>query len=373
VLYVDIPQHSEIQALFESRGGVCVSLYLPTTPLTQDAQADRIAIKNLVRESVEQIRDTDLHKRDLVAIAALLDNIVDDDEFWKYQARSLAVFATPERSITYRLPNTLSPIVEVSDRFHLKPLLRAVTFPHTAYVLVLSGGAVRVVEVSGDLPAALVKVEGLPADAASAVGKSSIADRSPSGRIQGSEGQKVRLAQYSRRVDQALRSILHGQDIPLILAAAPPLDSIYRSMNSYPHLAAEGLSGNFEAMSDADIAQAARSVLDNLYQSGLEKIHALYRLREQEGRGTTDIVRAARAATIGAVDTLLVDMDSVVPGSVDEEGRVTQSDVATAASYGVVDEIARRAYLSGARILAVRQADLPTGGPELAAILRWAV
>jgi hypothetical protein len=372
VLYVDIPHRSEIERLYAHRGPASLSLYAPTTPLTQDAQADRIAVKNLARTGLDQLRAADANKRDVAAISEALDDLVDDDEVWKYQARSLAVFATPENTVTYRLPNALTAMVEVSDRFHLKPLLRAISFPHTAYVLVLSTGASRVVEVSGDLPAARVKVDGMPTDAASAVGKSSIADRSPSGRIQGSEGQKVRLAQYSRRVDQALRSVLHGQDIPLILAAGPPVDSVYRSVNTYPHLAAAGLTGNFETTSDADIARAARGVLDNLYRADLEQAHELFRVREEQGRSTTDITRAARAAVIGAIDTLLVEMDGVVPGTVDDEGRVTLSDTATAANYGVVDEIARRAFLTGARVLAVRRTDVPRGA-DLAAILRYAV
>jgi hypothetical protein len=38
-------------------------------------------------------------------------------------------------------------------------------------------------------------------------------------------------------------------------------------------------------------------------------------------------------------------------------------------SYGVVDEIVRRALLTGGRVLAVRGEDVPGGGP-VAAILR---
>jgi hypothetical protein len=69
-------------------------------------------------------------------------------------------------------------------------------------------------------------VPGLPTDAASAAGKASIADRSPSARLQGSEGQKVRLRQFARKVDQALRGVLTGLELPLILAATEPLESI---------------------------------------------------------------------------------------------------------------------------------------------------
>ena len=103
-----------------------------------------------------------------------LDDLVDDDEFWRFQARSLAVLATPDNARTFRVPNALVPIVEVSDRFHLKPLLRAIAFPNTCFVLALAENAVRVIQVSADLPPAVVRVDGMPKDAASAVGRASV-------------------------------------------------------------------------------------------------------------------------------------------------------------------------------------------------------
>lgn len=370
MLYVDIPHRNEIERLIAHRAPASVSIYLPTTPVTEKAQADRIALKNLGRTGLEQLRAANADSRTLAAIEESIDDLVEDDAFWAFQARSLAVFVTPEQTLTFRLPNALVPMVEVSDRFHLKPLLRSVTWPSSAYVLALAQGSVRLVEVSGDMPAATVKVDGLPRDAASAVGKASILDRSPSGRVQGSEGQKVRLRQYARQVDQALRGLIHGRETPLILAANAPLEGIYRSVNTYPHLAARVIAGNPETASDADLAQAARGVLDGLHRAELETLHALFATRSKAGRTTTDIAQAARAATFGAIDVLLVDIDQVVPGTVDEDGRVTLSDAPSARSYGVVDEIANRAFTTGARVLGVRSADIPGGG-GLAAILRY--
>ena len=81
----------------------------------------------------------------------------------------------------------------------------------------------------------------------------------------------------------------------------------------------------------------------------------------------------ARAATFGAVQSLLVDMDQVIPGTIDEtDGTLTLADGAGASTYGVVDEIARRVLLSGGQVLSVRQGDIPRGQP-LAAILRYAI
>ena len=68
-------------------------------------------------------------------IRQAVEALIEDDGFWAEQAHSLAIFVTPERIRTFRLPNRLSSQAEVADRFHLKPLIRSVTFPHDAYVL----------------------------------------------------------------------------------------------------------------------------------------------------------------------------------------------------------------------------------------------
>jgi hypothetical protein len=70
------------------------------------------------------------------------------------------------------------------------------------------------------------------------------------------------------------------------------------------------------------------------------------------------------------VAKLLVDIDEVVPGTVDDDGAVTFDDKDDEVNYGVVDEIAARALLTGARVLAVRKGDIPGGG-SLAAVMRY--
>jgi hypothetical protein len=370
-LHTDIPTRSEIERLMVTRDPCCVSAYVPTSPITQDAQAGRIELKNLVADATAQMEAAQADRRAVSDVRESLDALIADDDFWREQARSLAIFAAPASLRLFRLPNRLNASVEVGDRFHVKPLLRAVTFPQAAFVLALAAGSARLVEVSRDGPSFAVHVPGLPTDAASAAGKASIADRSPSARLQGSEGQKVRLSQYARKVDQALRGVLTGLELPLILAATEPLESIYRSLNSYPHLVAAGLPGNPEAASDDDLAAAARTVLDEVYAGELSALRDLFDLRFSHGRASTDVATVARAATHGAVDTLLVDIDQKLPGRVDEDsGAVTLAED-DAGSYGVVDELARRVLLAGGRVLAVRGPELPGGG-SLAAILRYA-
>src|SRR5262249_9206855 len=147
-----------------------VSLYLPTSP-TSRGDAERIELKNLASEAARQLQEAGAPRSAVAAIEEDLADLVDDDEFWRFQARSLALFLTPTTTATFRLANSLSSLVEISARFHLKPLLRAVTSPHPAFVLALAQNSVRLLEIAPDLPPAEIRVADLPKDVASAVGK----------------------------------------------------------------------------------------------------------------------------------------------------------------------------------------------------------
>jgi hypothetical protein len=371
MLHVDIPTRADFTALAAERDPMSVSIYLPTTPLTQEASASRTVLKNLAREAIAQLHAVGGDKRRIAALEELFEHVEQDEEFWRFQAHSLAVLATPDNIRTFRVPNALTASVEVSDRFHLTPLFRTVAFPHAAYVLALSEGAVRLVEISPDLPAVTVKVHDLPKDAASAVGRSSVNQVRSNTRLEGGQGQKVLLGQYVRQVDRALRPILTGSDIPLVLAATEPLLSLYRSVNTYAHLAKAGITGSPDRMTDAELSEAARGVLDGLYREEVASWAHAFATAEKAGRATADVAQAARAATFGAVESLVVDIDHALVGRVDEEsGAVTFADAPSAKSYDVLGEIATRTLRTGGRVLGVRRAEIPQGGP-VAAILRY--
>ena len=373
MLYVDIPTLPEFRALATTRADACISLYLPTTVRTQDTPATRTRLKVLGKAALDQLADSGFDKRRQAIIEDHLAELAEDAEFWRFQAHSLAVLVTPETIRTFRLPNRLTAMAEVSDRFHLKPLLRAITFPHEAFVLALSENAVRLVEVFADLPAQQINIHDLPKNAADSVRRASVNDRSPSRRIQGSEGQKVLLRQYSRQVDAALRPVLAGRDTPLILAATEPLASIFRLVNTHPGLAEATISTSPDRISDADLATATRPILDAIYARDINAMRALFESRKGQGRATSDLSDAARAATFGAIEQLMVDIDEVIPGTIDEvDGRIAFADRDSAKTYGIVDEIAGRALLAGASVLGVRKADIPDHA-HLAAILRFPI
>jgi hypothetical protein len=391
MLHVDVPSVADFRTLAAVKGERCVSLYLPTSPLAADIRANRIAFKDLAREALSQLRAAGFDKRDIGSIAARLDRLAGKhhdtrdedkvrkrqlgksdwvDEFWERQANGLGVLLTPRSMRTFRLAYRPKAVADVADRFYLAPLIRAMTYPHEILVLALSEERVRLLRAFINLPPLEVPVAKLPRDAREAVGRPSVHPTAPRGRLQNLEGEKVLIEMFARKVDEAIGNALAGFEIPMILAAAEPLASIFRAVSRYRGLIDEGIHGNPDHVTDRQLSDAALPILDRLYARELETVARLF--ADLKPRlATADLSFASHAATAGAIERMVVDFEVFVPGMVSEiDGSVTYASGNVADTYSVLDEVARRALATGASVLAARKEQMPDRAP-LIAILRY--
>ena len=369
MLYINLPTREELLDLADVRSDACVSIYLNVSPLPQEAHASRIELGNLIKQALASLHDAGLDKRRLWSLEEALSDVVQTEDFWRFHANSLAVLVTPDSIRTYRLANVLTNQVSVADRFHLKPLLRAVTYPQNAYILALSENEARVVEIFAEGAPEEIHVPNMPADALAAIGRSSI--EATSGNLtteSGSRGPKMRLAQYAKKVDEALRPVLKGSDAPLFLVSTEPLGPIFRSVCSYLNLYDEMLRSSPDRISIAELTAMARPLLDKYHARQLEEVKALFEERKGQQRTATDLADVAKAATYGMISVLLIDFDRVETGFIDSNGNLSFSKEPGA--YGVIDEITKRALACNARVLAVRKEDMISDSGA-AAILRY--
>lgn len=364
---LDIPSESELRLLAAINAPAVVSLYLPTTPLSQDAAADATVLRNLTAEAMTAVRGlAGVPRGDDERIEEQLLDLVDDEEFWAHQSHGLGVITTADGQWTFRLPHQPTARAHVDHKAHLLPLIAA-TAAQDAHVLCLSEGAVRLVEVAADLPPKEVRVADLPTDAASSVGKASINDRSPSGRLVGSEGKRVRIRQYARAVDDALMPLLRGDDRPLVLVATQPINGIFRQVCSAPTLSVHGVEANPDKWSLTEVADAVRPVLAEIRKKAAAELAELIDQRRGQRRVSTDLADVANAATVGAVATLIIDRDYAENGVIGDDGSLDLDPAAP----GLADELARRVVANGGRVLALPADQLP-GGQPLTAVLRYA-
>ena len=367
MLYTDIPTADEVRSLDTFRGNICVSIYLPTTPVTRSSQADRILFKNLASTAIDQLKEAKANKRHISAIEDAFADLENDRPFWAYMADGLAVFASPTKLRTFRLPLAPEPEVQVADRFHIKPLVPVMAQTAHGFVLALSQGSIRLIEVTPSF-AKEVKVAGMPKTMSDAVKRQMPRDRAPARRLQGGEGMKVLQAQYCRAVDRALRPVLAGQTAPLVLATVTELAAVYRAQNSYPALVNSIISGNPEAISESDLAAKARPIFARRQKKELNERLAEAVAGLGKDLASADLAQIANAASRGQVATLFVDNTMEVPGRIKSStGRLTLAKRPNAETYDVLDELVGLVLRGGGEVLPMASKSMPDGSPATAA------
>jgi len=380
---MDLFSADRLRRLMERPQGPCVSLYLPTHRTPTDTQEDRIRFKNLLREAQGRLEALRLRPSEGRTLLTRAYRLLEDDLFWKRPSDGLALFVSPEVLESFRLPRKFSELLVVSDRFHLKPLLPLLTEDGRFYVLALSQNEVRFLHGSRD-SVGEVYLRDVPKNLAEALKydvfekQIQVHPHSSGGRPAifhghggGGEDQKERILQYFRLIDRGLQEILHGRRNPLVLAGVDYLLSLYREVNTYPHLVSDGVTGNPERLKSDELhARAWSIVLPRFLESQRQSAD---RYRQLRGTGkTADYLEAVLpAAHHGRVEVLFVALGVQKWGLFDPgESKVYLNPEPLPGDEDLLDLAAMQTILHGGMVHVVEAAQMPDEAP-VASILRY--
>ena len=150
----------------------------------REAEPDRVQERD--GEAMERVEETRRAGEIRPELREPLDDLHDDDGSGPTRRTASPSSPPPAGCGPSACRTTSSDPSTVADRFYVKPLLRTVTFPQAAFVLALSQGAVRLLEISPRPPVARGRVPDLPDErrrAPSARRRSPTAARSARSRV----------------------------------------------------------------------------------------------------------------------------------------------------------------------------------------------
>ena len=75
MLHIDIPTLAEFKALAAIKGETCVSLYVPTEPLRERERQNRIALKDLAAQALQQLTEAGIDKRRIAPLEAQIRHL----------------------------------------------------------------------------------------------------------------------------------------------------------------------------------------------------------------------------------------------------------------------------------------------------------
>lgn len=366
MLHLDPFTEADFMRLDAVRSPRCVSIFLPTHTVSRETDQDRILLKDLIKAALAQMEDDGEDKAVVAALRARFEPLRADQTFWDHLGVGLAIFATAESIEVYRLPRAVLAHAEVSDRFHLKPLVPLLTFPRTALLLELSQNEVRLSEIS-EGEAHAIDAPGMPTSLEAYL------THLTGGGLSGAAGSenKVRERQFTRAVEAAIKPVLAGRTTPLVLAGVETIVSLYREADTYAHTLSESISGNQAHRARGEAAGDARRLVESRFngeiRGRLERVASL----RGAGLSSTDVAEISQAAKEGRVETLMVDVENEIYGQLGDKAVGSAPDAATASTYDLLDELVGLTLRKGGEVFGVVEDKLPKG-VKAAAIFRYA-
>ncbi|MDO5499435.1 MAG: hypothetical protein Q4F67_07120 [Propionibacteriaceae bacterium] len=329
----------DVQEFAEEAGDRWISLQLPTHRSGPESTSGSIMLKNLIRDAAAQVDDTDQER-----LEESVGPLVDDSQFWRFQAEGLAIFVSPEATRVHRVSIPLAPIARAGDTPHLVPLAPILGRVTDASILQLSLGAVRLFQVRGEvieeaelgpIPASVDELQ-VDRDHQTQLQFTSQGGGAVSFHGHGADGSvdRTRRDRFLRHVARGLEEResqrrTHG---PLFLAATQDMAELFIRLSGRSDLSDRLIPGSADGVRPAEVLERARPVLDAYGERRLADHRETLGQRRSQGRVLDgDPAQVLEAATHGRVDTLYV-------GEVDEADfdTVNQAILATLGNSGEV-------------------------------------
>lgn len=360
----------ELKELVQKQGGPCVSIFMPTHRVGAEVQQNPIRLKNLLRESEQQLVALGTRQADARELLSTAQGLLADGYFWRQQADGLAVFIAPDVFRTYSLPIHFDELSVVTDRFHLKPLLRVLAEDDRFFVLALSQKELRVFECTR-FGVSLVELESVPKSIDEALkyddpqrqlqfhtgtqgrggGKRAAMFH---GQGVGVDDNKSNIWRYCLMINDGLHKLLRDEHAPLVLAGVDYLLPIYREANGYPHLLETCITGNPDVLSADELHSKAWEIVLPHFKQEQEEAMAKYLRLAGTGLASGDLREIVPAAYFGRVESVFLPVGKPIWGSFDpQKSEIDLHAEAQPGDQDLLDLVAIQTFTNGGAVYVV--------------------
>lgn len=318
----------------------CVSIYMPTDRLGIHTDADRIRLRNLVREASEHLVADGMRAVAAEALLASALRLASEDAVWAGGPDGLALFVTATGTEPLWVGVPMPELAVVGDRLYLRPLFAAYRGEKKAWALALDSNKTRLFHLD---PASIEEValpKGTPTSLAEEA-KYDLHEESlqyhtvPGATPEGAQGvnaamfhghgaeqdfDKVARGQFMLQLSRGVVERIGAESAePLVLLGVENMIDEFRANSGYAHIAPEQVVGATDYLSASDIRKRVLDVLAPRREAAALADVEEYRALVGTGHASDDAAQIVAAAATGRVKTLLMDDGSGPWGYFDRE------------------------------------------------------
>lgn len=365
-----------------------VSIYMPThsTPTPPNVTEDRRRFKNLRNKVLEIVKtQPEVSYKSSQAIAARLQAIGDDFDFWEHRTLSVAILLSQECTTTFDLPIDSDEYVAVDSRFHVTPLFGMCNDWTNYFVLVVSkkhpmlfaGDAYGLHDTDAQLPKAHTwrgnrQGKDIPGTEHVLTKRKGRQEYFGNSYLLVTKGDVVH---YFKAIDHVLKkSMPMGQTNPVILAGTEEETSLFRSVSSYPNI----LCGHIESANSstkpcmlAPFAAAFihKAIVQKRHQDELERFS---RLASSSERASSELATIQDAAEKGRIETLITKLIRTTADTI-RDNRIAMPKIhfPTDEQMAVIEQVALLTWRNHGTISLVEDTVTKPPNSALGAIFRY--
>ena len=350
----------------------CLSLYQPTHRVHPDNEQDPIRFRNLVKELEQSLR-RDYSTRDMRPLLEPFQNLADNRAFWNCTLTGLAVLGAPGFFRIYRLQRAVPEVAIVADSFHLKPLLRILQSADGYQLLGLSRDKISFFEGNRDAldevqldPAVPPSPRDVPGGEAKEFHVSQWSSSAGAAGVHYSEGDKSDIVEkdatrFFRAVDRAiLEQYSRPTRLPLLLAALPENQSLFRQISHNPFLISEPINFYPDDLSNDALREQAWRVIEPHYLARLAGLIEMFGAAKARELGSDNLEEIAESAVAARVATLLVEAGRQILGRLNAiTGEIQFAHAAQSGIDDVLDDVAELVLKNGGQVVVIPKERMP--------------
>lgn len=315
----NIVPNRDFKVLLQKEGKDLISMYIPTHRRGEEVNEgqDVLQYKNMLKEAKIKLKENGQSERKIEKYLAKAYKLLDDKEFWRQQAETLAVFIGDDLFEKYKLPVRTETLIHVGRNFYIKPLIPLFNENGQFYMLTLSREAVKLFYCSrfsmSEVPlkdiAPVSKKEALKWDNPERSVQHHYGDKAAQSPIYHGHGklkdvEMTDLERFFNKVDNGVMQILEERQIPLILVGIDHEVGSYKKVTHYPAVVDEFVSIDPNAKAYKELHKEAYEKVQRYLKKKRDKaIERYHKLAGTEKTTTSldDIIRASHYQEVDAV------------------------------------------------------------------------
>ncbi len=373
-----------LKQMLEKDSNGLVSIYLPTWRYGSETGHSRIHLKNSLKVAEEKLVGLGYGSKEALDVLKPAAQLIDETLFWQQQDRTLALFASSDSFMYFKLPVSTEESVTVSNRYYLRPMLKFFTSDSVFNILTLSQSNAKLYTASpyrierfdvpeiDDLVENFIPGRGLHQEATSPKGAAGGTTSFMHGYNEMSQTERNELTKHLRSIDREVSRVLKGTANPLLIYSVDYLYPMYKEVSGYPNIVTESVRGNPDGIKDLDIHSKACSVIEPKMESELEReLEKFLTLRGADSKlASSEIEEIATLALQGRVEKLYVANGAQQWGYVDSDtGKVILDNEEGNGHLDLLDFAAIKTMETGGKVFILDREKMPVLKPA-AAIFR---